>query len=74
MREADYENFRHRTVMPLQQIQETEMEIRTQRNVRTTKKDKDGKPIILNPDSLTGIYVTTSSEDECCMINQNQKM
>ena len=42
--------------------------------VRTTKKDEEGETIRLNPDSLTGIYVTILVEYEYRMNNQNRKM
>ena len=42
--------------------------------VRIPKKDEEGEPIRMNPDSPAGIYVTASVEYEYHMIAQNQKM
>ena len=42
MRAATYDIVRHRTVLPLQKIKETEMEIRTRIMVIIPKKDVDG--------------------------------
>ena len=42
LRAAAYETIRHRTVMPLQQIKENEMEISTQRMVRMPNTDGEG--------------------------------
>ena len=39
LREASYDIVSHSTVLPLQQIKENEMEIRTQRIIRIPKKD-----------------------------------
>ena len=39
---ADYDTARHRTVLPLQQIKETDMEISTQRMVRMPNTDGEG--------------------------------
>ena len=38
------------------------------------KKDGDGEPSRMNPDYSTGIYVTASVQDKCCIIAQNQKI
>ena len=53
--------------MNLQQIKETNIEIRTQIMVRTTKKDGEVEPRRLNPDSSKGIYVTASVEADLHM-------
>ena len=60
--------------MTLQQIKETEMEIRTRRMVIIPNKDGEGDPIRMNPDSSTGIYITESVGFECHMITQNHKI
>ena len=67
LREETYYSVRHRTVMNLQQIKETNIEIRTQIMVRTTKKDGEVEPRRLNPDSSKGIYVTASVEADLHM-------
>ena len=64
LRAAAYDTVRHRTVLPLQQVTETDMVIRTRRMVIITKR--------INLDSSTGIYLTASVEDGCHMIAQNQ--
>ena len=38
------------------------------------KKYGKGEPIIVNPDSSTGIYFTVSVEAECHMIAQNRNI
>ena len=59
-----YDIIRHRTVLPLQQIKETDMKIRTRRMVRIPKKDGEGQPRRMKNDSSSGIYVTASVEAE----------
>ena len=49
MRKEAYDTVRHRTVLPLQQIKETEMEIRTRRMVRMYKKYGEREPRTINP-------------------------
>ena len=74
LRAAAYETIRHRTVMPLQQIKENEMEISTQRMVRMPNKYGEGKLSRMNPESSTGLYVNASVESEWRMISQNWKI
>ena len=74
LRAAAYEIVSHSTVLTLQQIKETEMEIKTRRMVRISKKDGEGEPIRMSPDSSSGIYVTESVEAEGYMIAQNRKV
>ena len=50
------------------------MEISTQEIVIIPKKDGEGEPYRINPDSSTGIYVTASVESECLMISHNRNM
>ena len=61
-------------MLPLQKIKKTEMEIRTQRTVIITKKNREGKPSRTNPDSSAGIYVIASVEPEFRMIYQNHNI
>ena len=70
-REASYDTASHRTMLPLQQIKETEVEIRTRIMEIIPEKDGEGEPIRMNPDSSEGIYVTASVEAEYHMIAQN---
>ena len=42
--------------------------------VKITKKDGEGEPIIITPDSSTEIYGTVSVEAKCHMMAHNQKM
>ena len=72
LREAAYDTVRHRTVLALQQIKETEMEISTQEMVIIPRKDGEGEPYRINPDSSTGIYVNASVESEFRMISHNR--
>ena len=74
LRAAAYEIVSHSTVLTLQQIKETEMEIKTRRMVRMPKKNGEGGPIRMSPDSSSGIYVTESVEAEGYMIAQNRKV
>ena len=60
--------------MPLQQIKETEMEIRTRRTVRMPKKYGEGESSRMNPGSSSRIYANASVEAEYHMIAQNWKM
>ena len=60
LREAAYNIISHRTVLTLQQIKETEMEIRTRRMVMMPNKDGEGETRRMNLDYLEGIYVTAS--------------
>ena len=64
LREVAYYTVRHMTMLPLHQIKETEMEIRTKIMVIMSQKDGEGKPRIINPDSSAGIFVTASVKDE----------
>ena len=41
--------------------------------VRIPKKDGEGEPILMNPYSSTGIYVTASVEAEGFVVSQNPK-
>ena len=74
MRASAYETVSYSTVLTLQKIKETDTEIRTQRMVIISKKDGEGEPRRMNPESSTRIYVTASVETECRMIAQNWKM
>ena len=51
MSESAYDTIRHITVLYLQQIKETHMEISTQRMVIISKKDGEVETRIMNPDS-----------------------
>ena len=73
LRAAAYDIFGHRTVMPLQQIKETEMEIRTRRMVRMPKKYGEGESSRMNPGSSSRIYANASVEAEYHMIAQNRR-
>ena len=62
LRASAYENVRHRTVLKLRQIKVTKMENRTRKMVIISKKDGEGEPRRIKPDSSAGIYVTVSVE------------
>ena len=51
-----------------------EMEMRKKRIVRMPNRDGEEEVIINNPDSSSGIYVTTSVEAQCRLISQNRNM
>ena len=72
--EEAVDTIRHRTVLPLKKPRETEMEIRTRRMVIMPKKDGEGEPSRMKPDSSSGMYVTESVEAKCNIISQNWKM
>ena len=72
--EAAYDTVRHRTMLPLQKIKETEVEIRTHRMVIITKKDGEGEPSRINPESSVGMYVTASVEADCRVISHNHNI
>ena len=54
---ADYDTLRHRNVLILNKINKTDMVIRTWRMVRIPNAYGCGESRIINPDSLTVIYV-----------------
>ena len=51
LREAAHDTVGYRNVLTLQQIKETETEIGSRRMVRISRKDRDGEPSRINPDS-----------------------
>ena len=62
------------TILPIKQMKADDMEMRKRIMARVPNRDGEEEVIVNNPDSSSGIYVTTSVEAQCRLISQNRNM
>ena len=59
---AAYDNVQQRTILPIQEMKEVEVEMRKRIMIRMPNRYGEEEVLIMNPDSPDGIYVTASVE------------
>ena len=73
IRAAEYETMGAQTVLTLHQIKTVERETKRQRIVRLTNTPGEDDGFRLNPDSSSGIYMTSVREAQCYTVAKNRR-
>ena len=68
-----YDTVRTRTVLPLHQIKTAEMEIKGQNMVHIKNTPVENYGYRMNPDSYSGIYMTSLMEYQCRIVAEDRR-
>ena len=71
--QAAYDTVRAPTVLPLHQIKTVERDMKIRRMVRITNTPGEDDGCRLNPDSSSGIYITSENEAQCRIVAENRR-
>ena len=73
LRKATYDTVRTCTFLILQEIKTVKRDIKRRRMVRINKNSGDNDGCRQNPDSLSGIYMTSTKEAKFCIVADNRR-
>ena len=73
IRASAHDTMRNWIVISLHQIKKVERETKTQRMVRINNNPVENNGCRLNPDSSSGIFMTSVIEPQCRIVAKNRK-